>query len=253
MPRPFSRCRCAFRRGANGPSSKSTAKRSGAVEPGAYLSLERTWEPGDRVELAFDMRCRLLDAPRGSNRAGDSFQALVWGPIVLARDENIDPDYDEPVRVVAGKDRVVRVKRVAPTLASTPLEFEVPTDDGPIRMTDYASVNGWGGSSYLYMAAGEVAPEPERRIGCRSGLLVRQPCRKALRGREPPWITFVYFFRSNPRKYGRICLFLQRCFFVSLTSCDRRQRSGVGAGAAAKAFVASAPIETACMNLKDKG
>lgn len=122
---------------------KVNGKKVRSVEPGAYLSLERIWKPGDRVELAFDMRCRLLDAPRGSNRAGDSFQALVWGPIVLARDENIDPDYDEPVRVVAGKDRVVRVKRVAPTLASTRLEFEVPTDDGPIRMTDYASVNGW--------------------------------------------------------------------------------------------------------------
>ena len=125
---------------------KVNGKKVRSVEPGAYLSLERTWEPGDRVELAFDMRCRLLDAPRGSNRAGDSFQALVWGPIVLARDENIDPDYDEPVRVVAGKDRVVRVKRVAPTLASTRLEFEVPTDDGPIRVTDYASVNGWEGA-----------------------------------------------------------------------------------------------------------
>lgn len=125
---------------------KVNGKKVRSVEPGAYLSLERTWEPGDRVELAFDMRCRLLDAPRGSNRAGDSFQALVWGSIVLARDENIDPDYDEPVRVVAGKDRVVRVKRVAPTLASTRLEFEVPTDDGPIRMTDYASVNGWEGA-----------------------------------------------------------------------------------------------------------
>ncbi|MEE1419165.1 beta-L-arabinofuranosidase domain-containing protein [Alistipes ihumii] len=125
---------------------KVNGKKVRSVEPGAYLSLERTWEPGDRVELAFDMRCRLLDASRGSNRAGDSFQALVWGPIVLARDENIDPDYDEPVRVVAGKDRVVRVKRVAPTLASTRLEFEVPTDDGPIRMTDYASVNGWEGA-----------------------------------------------------------------------------------------------------------
>ena len=125
---------------------KVNGKKVRSVEPGAYLSLERTWKPGDRVELAFDMRCRLLDAPRGSNRAGDSFQALVWGPIVLARDENIDPDYDEPVRVVAGKDRVVRVKRVAPTLASTRLEFEVPTDDGPIRMTDYASVNGWEGA-----------------------------------------------------------------------------------------------------------
>ena len=125
---------------------KVNGKKVRSVEPGAYLSLERIWKPGDRVELAFDMRCRLLDAPRGSNRAGDSFQALVWGPIVLARDENIDPDYDEPVRVVAGKDRVVRVKRVAPTLASTRLEFEVPTDNGPIRMTDYASVNGWEGA-----------------------------------------------------------------------------------------------------------
>ena len=125
---------------------KVNGKKVRSVEPGAYLSLERIWKPGDRVELAFDMRCRLLDAPRGSNRAGDSFQALVWGPIVLARDENIDPAYDEPVRVVAGKDRVVRVKRVAPTLASTRLEFEVPTDDGPIRMTDYASVNGWEGA-----------------------------------------------------------------------------------------------------------
>ena len=127
---------------------KVNGKKVRSVEPGAYLSLERIWKPGDRVELAFDMRCRLLDAPRGSNRAGDSFQALVWGPIVLARDENIDPDYDEPVRVVAGKDRVVRVKRVAPTLASTRLEFEVPTDDGPIRMTDYASVNGWEGAHF---------------------------------------------------------------------------------------------------------
>ena len=125
---------------------KVNGKKVRSVEPGAYLSLERIWKPGDRVELTFDMRCRLLDAPRRSNRAGDSFQALVWGPIVLARDENIDPDYDEPVRVVAGKDRVVRVKRVAPTLASTRLEFEVPTDDGPIRMTDYASVNGWEGA-----------------------------------------------------------------------------------------------------------
>lgn len=232
---------------------KVNGKKVRSVEPGAYLSLERIWKPGDRVELAFDMRCRLLDAPRGSNRAGDSFQALVWGPIVLARDENIDPDYDEPVRVVAGKDRVVRVKRVAPTLASTRLEFEVPTDDGPIRMTDYASVNGWEGAHICtwlpvkYPRTGAAERLPERSP--RSATMPESPSRDG--SRRCPY--FVYFFRSNPRKYGRICLFLQRCFFVSLTSCDRTSAFGRRAGAAAKAFVASAPSETACMNLKDKG
>ena len=135
---------------------KVNGKKVRSVEPGAYLSLERIWKPGDRVELAFDMRCRLLDAPRGSNRAGDSFQALVWGPIVLARDENIDPDYDEPVRVVAGKDRVVRVKRVAPTLASTRLEFDGRRADPDDRLRLGERM---GGSSYLYMAAGEVASD----------------------------------------------------------------------------------------------
>ena len=102
------------------------------VAPGTYAELTRKWQAGDRIEVAFDMTCRV--------------QAVVWGPIVLARDQNIDPDYDKPVRIIADENGIVKIKKVNPTLPTTRIEFAVPTADGEIRMTDYASVNGWEGA-----------------------------------------------------------------------------------------------------------
>ena len=84
-------------------------------------------------------------APHGANRAGDGFQAVVWGPIVLARDENTDAAYSEPVAVKADADGLVAVRRVAPAFPGHRLEFRVPTETGEITMCDYASVNGWHG------------------------------------------------------------------------------------------------------------
>ena len=116
------------------------------VPSGGYLPLERKWAPGDRVEIVFDMKARLLDAPEGSNPAGKDFQAVQWGPIVLSRDENIDPAYDAPVQVVADEGGVVAVEPVTPQRPGTRLEFIVPTTDGPIRMVDYSSVDCWEGT-----------------------------------------------------------------------------------------------------------
>ncbi|NLE41654.1 MAG: glycoside hydrolase family 127 protein [Lentisphaerae bacterium] len=113
--------------------------------PGTYAAVEREWQTHGDLRLVLDMRCRLVDAPHGSDRAGDNFQALIRGPIVLARDENIDPAYDQPVSFVA-KDGFVQIESVAPTLADTRLQFEVPTTDGSIPMVDYASVNNWNGT-----------------------------------------------------------------------------------------------------------
>ncbi|WP_080905446.1 beta-L-arabinofuranosidase domain-containing protein [Parabacteroides sp. Marseille-P3160] len=114
--------------------------------PGKYAEINRDWKPGDRIEISFDIRCRLVDAPYGSNRKGDNFQAVIWGPIVLARDENIDPNYDHPVTIKRGKDGYVKISREKPTLNTTRMEFSVPTTKGKIRMVDYSSVNGWQGS-----------------------------------------------------------------------------------------------------------
>lgn len=115
------------------------------VTAGTYAAITRKWSKGDTVELTFDMACRLVDAPHGTDPAGDNFRAVVRGPIVLARDENIDARYAEPVKVQTRPDGTVDIRSVSPTLPATKMEYLVPTDRGDIRMVDYASVNGWEG------------------------------------------------------------------------------------------------------------
>ena len=117
----------------------------GDVVAGRYLDIRRMWRRGDRVEVVFDFKAKRLLAPHGSNRAGDGYQAVVWGPIVLARDENFDAAYAEPVVVRADADGNVAVKRIKPTFPGHRLEFLVPTESGDITMCDYASVDCWHG------------------------------------------------------------------------------------------------------------
>lgn len=51
-----------------------------------------------------------------------------------------------PIQVVADSCGLVALSPVTPLLPGSRLEFEVPTTDGSIRMTDYASVDCWEGS-----------------------------------------------------------------------------------------------------------
>lgn len=115
-----------------------------SVTPGTYKVLERLWSSGDKIELVLDMRCRLIDAPHGSNRAGDNYQALIKGPIVLARDENMDANFDKPITI---KSKDGYVEALTETTSQQPfrLLFRIPTDNGFIQMVDYASVNSWNG------------------------------------------------------------------------------------------------------------
>ena len=116
------------------------------VTPGTYLSLSRDWKPGDEIKISFGMEARLIKAKEGRNPASKDFQAVQWGPIVLARDENIDPEYSKPVSIVAGEGGVVDVRKVAPEREGTRLQFIVPTTSGPIKMVDYSSVDCWEGT-----------------------------------------------------------------------------------------------------------
>ena len=115
------------------------------TKPVAYFDLDRTWKPGDVVEISFSFRTRLLEGPRGVNRAGDNRVALVYGPVVLARDEHVDPNYAQPVDIPADKSGTVAAERIDPKPYGARLALRVPTAQGPIVMTDYASVDCWEG------------------------------------------------------------------------------------------------------------
>lgn len=137
------------------------AGKPAAVVPGNYARIERTWRAGDTIEVKLDMRCRLLTAPHGLHEGSDRFHALVRGPIVLARDENIDPHFAQPVDIESDHG-VVAVTPMKPTLPDANMQFSVPTTTGPICMVDYASVNSWHGKrvqTWLPMRAAESTHE----------------------------------------------------------------------------------------------
>ena len=112
--------------------------------PGTYSEICRKWLPGDKIELSLDMRCRIIQAPHGSNREGDNYQALIRGPIVLARAENMDANFNQPV-TIQSKDGYVAALDETSNHDPYRLLVRIPTDDGSIRMVDYASVNSWSG------------------------------------------------------------------------------------------------------------
>ena len=118
----------------------------GKVEAGKYLNLERKWQAGDSIYIIFDMKAKLIKASEnGRNPEGKFFQAVQWGPLVLARDENIDPDYNKPVQIIADANGEVKVKIVDAERPGTRMQFRVPTTEGDIKMVDYSSVDCWKG------------------------------------------------------------------------------------------------------------
>ncbi len=116
------------------------------VCPGSYFDLRREWHPGDYVELDLDMRCRRIKGPCGVNRASDGHAAVVFGPVVLTRDEHFDPHFNEPADIVADSESFIDARRILPPPADSLLAFEIPTRGDAITMTDYASADCWKGS-----------------------------------------------------------------------------------------------------------
>ncbi len=80
----------------------------GNVSPGTYMAIDRTWNPGDRIQMSLGMNPRLVEA---TDHDGAVHQAAMFGPLLLARDKRID---------ASGLDH--------------PLQFK-PSDQGRIKAT----------------------------------------------------------------------------------------------------------------------
>ena len=116
-----------------------------AVKAHGWQTIVREWKAGDKIALELDMRARLVEL--------NQHQAIVRGPVLLARDSRFgDGDVDE-TSVIQSKDGYVELTPVAapeyawmtftaPLVLGTDLEGH--GKPLPVRFCDFASAgNTW--------------------------------------------------------------------------------------------------------------
>ncbi|WP_292039173.1 glycoside hydrolase family 127 protein [Massilia sp. UBA6681] len=118
--------------------------------PGGYVSLERAWKKGDRVEVQLPMSTRLEQMPDQSN-----YYAVLHGPIVLAAKTRMFGD--EQLNYLADESRMGHIAggpvcplEAAPMLVSDSLDFLrrfKPVKGKPLTFTAPGLVQGAAGSA----------------------------------------------------------------------------------------------------------
>ncbi len=126
-----------------GWSQKSSVKVNGKSIKAkiGYTEITREWAKGDTIELSFDMRVRIIDAPVDKDDKNSKFhKALVRGPIVLARDARLGEEIDSVVDFATDKNGFAVVKPAEKAKFVRHLEYAVKqADSSYIHMVDYAS------------------------------------------------------------------------------------------------------------------
>ncbi|HNY14902.1 MAG TPA: glycoside hydrolase family 127 protein, partial [Bacteroidales bacterium] len=122
-----------------------------AVVPGSYLKLNRPWKNGDVIKLNLDLRGRLVNL--------NGCQAIIRGPVVLARDTRFNDGFIYEPAVIRDKEGFVELRPSASKPAHVWMSFTAPlvlgTDlEGEFRnprqvnFCDFASAgNTWGEDS----------------------------------------------------------------------------------------------------------
>ena len=82
-------------------SVKINNEESVQVENGNWKTIDRKWEKGDEVEISLDMRGRMVKR--------NGYQAIVRGPVVLARDSRFNDGFVDESSVVQVKDGFVEL------------------------------------------------------------------------------------------------------------------------------------------------
>ena len=122
-----------------------------SIQPGSYCKIKREWKKDDKVVLNLDMTGRLITL--------NSHQAILRGPVLLARDSRFDDGYVDEAAVVQSKNKLVELlpsdKKpehiwmafTAPLVLGTDLEGE-GRNPKQIHFCDFASAgNTWSNDS----------------------------------------------------------------------------------------------------------
>jgi DUF1680 family protein len=108
-----------------------------AVDADGYLALDRTWAPGDRITLDFDLRARV------QRFLADDYGVLLHGPEVLAIDQRDNPGLDLDQIVL---DPLPAVRPMAPLAGRRCYagEARVSGQRASVVFTPYADCGGDG-------------------------------------------------------------------------------------------------------------
>ena len=122
------------------------------ASPGSYLSVQREWHDGDRVELDLPMRLHTMALP-----GDDSQVAMLYGPLVLAArlgNQGVthamqyggygtgpepEPPAQPPVRIAAASPQSTDWMRV---VAADELRFEATTRNGAVAVAPLKDIYG---------------------------------------------------------------------------------------------------------------
>ncbi|MFN8240947.1 MAG: glycoside hydrolase family 127 protein [Bacteroidales bacterium] len=90
----------------------------GKPEAGSYFRLNRKWQKGDLITLNLDPVARVVNL--------NGCQAIVKGPVVLARDSRFIDGYVDEVALVSSKNDIVELKPVVKNIQGVWLTYEAP-------------------------------------------------------------------------------------------------------------------------------
>ena len=131
-----------------------------AVTAGSYCALDRTWRPGDVIQLDLDMGVHAL---RG-DRHVDYKTSLYSGPILLAYDQSLNTL--DPAELPALDFNRLTLKPAACASAFQPMVlFEVRGEkDTPFFLCDYATAGAHGAWYASWLRVDNAPPAPFAQV-----------------------------------------------------------------------------------------
>ncbi len=142
-------------------SERTQVKVNGTPVPGAragsYLPLPRTWQPGDVVELVFDMRLRSWSGELSKHGRA----AIYRGPLLLAYDQEFNPFDPDAIPALD----LARLGEPQPVTASSPFPPLVllklrAADGSDLTLCDFATAGACGTHYVAWLPALNGAPAP---------------------------------------------------------------------------------------------
>jgi uncharacterized protein len=88
------------------------------IQPGTYKTILRKWKKGDKIEIALDLRGRLIQQ--------DEYRAIVRGPVVLARDTRFGDGFIDEASIIQNENGFVELIPVTNKPNNIWLAFTVP-------------------------------------------------------------------------------------------------------------------------------